>query len=269
MLELREAPQRIARSCRRLSVAFAAVAALAGQIACGRAPAPSVMSGAAVPEPSPSVGVNAGAGPSRTGKWVSAYYVGYHQSWYPPSAIAWDSLTHLFVARIVPNADGSLNTTFDIDAIKGPALARALVQLAHQHGKKALVMVGGTGTHENWTAAAATPRRKAFVHNLVTFATEYGFDGFDLDWEPIEAGDHEDLQALAQALRVALPGAMLTLPVTWVGMNNANVGSFYGDIAPLFDQVNIMSYGMAGPWPGWQSWHSSALHAPELHSLIE
>ena len=267
MLELREASKRIAGSGLRRaapSVAFAALAALAGQIACGRAPAPSVVSGAAAPEPSPSpspsIGVNAGAGPSRTGKWVSAYYVAYHQSWYPPSAIAWDGLTHLLVARVVPNADGSLNTTFDVDATKGPALARTLVQLAHQHGKKALLMVGGAGTREGFRSAAAAPRRKSFVHNLVTFATEYGFDGFDLDWEPIDAGDHEPLQALAQSLRAASPGAMLTLPVGWVGINNANVGSFYGEIAPLFEQINIMSYGMAGPWPGWQSWHSSALH---------
>ncbi len=262
MLELREASTRISRSCRRppaCAVAVAAVAALAGQIACGRAPAPWVMSGAAAPEPSPSVGVNSGA-PSRTGKWVSAYYVGYHQSWYPPSAIAWDGLTHLLVARVAPNADGSLNTTFDIDAIKGPALARVLVHLAHQHGKKALVMLGGAGTREGWKGAAASSHRSAFVKNLVTFAAEYGFDGFDLDWEPIEAGDQEDFKALAQALHAASPGTMLTLPVGWVGIHNANVGSFYGEIAPLFDQINIMSYGMAGAWPGWQSWHSSALH---------
>src|SRR5262249_12398024 len=37
------------------------------------------------------------------------------------------------------------------------------------------------------------------------------------------------------------------------------VDPFYGTIAPLFDQINIMTYGMAGAWPGWRSWHSSAL----------
>jgi len=27
----------------------------------------------------------------------------------------------------------------------------------------------------------------------------------------------------------------------------------------VFDRINIMSYGMAGVYPGWKSWHSSAL----------
>ncbi len=274
MLTLREASRRNARSLRLPSAhtaALVAVAALSGPSACGRPPAPHTLSGAAVPAPAPSSGVSTGAGPSRTGKWVSAYYVGYHQSWYPPSAIAWDGLTHLFIARVVPNADGSLDTTFDIDPVKGPAMARTLVQLAHQRGKKALVMLGGAGTHQGWTGAAGSSHRAAFVQNLAALAADYGFDGFDLDWEPIEAADQGDLKALAQALRAAAPAAMLTLPVGWVGINNANVGWFYGDIAPLFDQINIMSYGMAGPWPGWQSWHSSALHgeSPTTPTSVE
>jgi chitinase len=263
MLELREASRRITRLFCLPSAhnaALVAVAALAGSVSCGRTPAPYALSGAVIPAPSPSSGGSSGGASSRTGKWVSAYYVGYHQSFYPPSAIAWDGLTHLLIARVVQNADGSLNTTFDVDPVKGPAMARTLVQLAHQHGKKALVMLGGAGTHEAWRGAACSSNRAAFVRNLAALVVEYGFDGFDLDWEPIDTDDHQDLKALAQALRAAVPGTILTLPVGWVGSNNANVGSYYGDIAPLFDQINIMSYGMAGPWPGWQSWHSSALH---------
>jgi chitinase len=28
----------------------------------------------------------------------------------------------------------------------------------------------------------------------------------------------------------------------------------------VYDQLNIMSYGQAGAWSGWKSWHSSALY---------
>ncbi len=202
----------------------------------------------------------AGGGGSSTGKWVSGYYVGYQQNLYPTSAIDWSGLTHLFVGRVVPNSNGTLNTTFDIDATNGPILAKKLVQLAHQNGKKAVVMLGGAGVLPAWQGAASAQNRGAFVQNLKKLAQDYGFDGFDLDWEPISAGDQPAFKALAQALRAAMPSTLLAVPVGWVGMNNPNVGSFYGDIAPIFDQINIMSYGMAGAWSGWQSWHSSALY---------
>jgi chitinase len=35
--------------------------------------------------------------------------------------------------------------------------------------------------------------------------------------------------------------------------------SGFAAIAAVYDQLNIMSYGMAGAWSGWKSWHSSAL----------
>jgi chitinase len=97
------------------------------------------------------------------------------------------------------------------------------------------------------------------VRNLVDFAARHGFDGFDLDWEPIDASDQPLLQALAEALRAANPAFILTLPVAWVSATNPNVDSFYAQISRVVDQINIMSYGMAGTWSGWQSWHSSVL----------
>jgi chitinase len=198
-------------------------------------------------------------GASATGKWVSGYYVGYQQRAYPPSVIRWSGLTHLFVGRVVPNADGSLNTTFDVDPQGGPALARTLVTLAHQHDKKAVLMLGGAGTHDNWKHAASAPTRAVLVQNLVRLAADYGFDGFDIDWEPIEPVDQPDFLALARELRAALPEGVLAVPVVWVA-STQRAPAFYGEIAPLFDQINIMSYGMAGPWGGFSSWHSSALH---------
>ena len=201
-----------------------------------------------------------GGSPPTSGKWVSGYYVGYQQNLYPPSAIDWSGLTHLMIGRAVPRPDGTLDTTFDIDATNGPALAKQLAMLAHQHGRKAVVMLGGAGEHAKWVGAASAAHRAAFVQNLKALAEEYGFDGFDLDWEPIELADQPDFKALAEEMRAAMPSTILTVPVGWVNANFPDVDALYGEVAPLFDQINIMSYSMAGPWDGWQSWHSSALY---------
>ena len=54
---------------------------------------------------------------------------------------------------------------------------------------------------------------------------------------------------------------ILTVPLGWINSNFADPPDpFYGQVAPLFDRINVMTYDMAGPWQGWQSWHNSALY---------
>lgn len=191
--------------------------------------------------------------------WVMGYYPGYQRDLYPPDAVDFTSLTHLAVGPVVPHADGTLDTTFDIDATNGPILARDLATRAHAAGRRAILMIGGAGAHAGWVGAASATHRAAFVTNLLAMMHDYHYDGLDLDWEPVDAADQPALQALAQALRTTEPGIVLTIPVGYVNANFPTVDAFYATIAPLFDQMNIMSYGMAGPWSGWDSWHSSAL----------
>jgi chitinase len=197
------------------------------------------------------------------GAWISGYYVGYQASLYPIAEVDFAALTHLVVGRVVPNADGSLDETFDIDAVNGPVWAKQATAAAHAHGVKAILMLGGEGAN-NWGSAASPQHRATFVANLVQTANEYAFDGFDLDWEPLNAVDQPNFIALAQALRAARPSLILTVPVGWINANFASSPDpFYASIAPLFDQINMMTYSMADSenhgWSGWQSWHSSAL----------
>jgi len=208
---------------------------------------------------SSSTGGSGGTGTTSSGHWVSGYYVGYQEDLYPPDAIDWNGLSHLVIGRVTPNNDGSLNTTYDIDATNGPKLASQLTTLAHQNGKAAILMLGGAGAHDQWVSASSSKNRDTFVQNLVKLQTQVGFDGFDIDWEPIDSSDQAPLKALAQALKVAAPSAQLTIPVTWGSSDVQSAAAFYKDISGLFDQINIMSYGMADAWDGWQSWHSSAL----------
>ena len=196
------------------------------------------------------------------GAWVAGYHVGYQKDLYPIANVDFAALTHLMIGRIVPKADGSLDATFDIDAVNGPLWAKQAVAAAHAHGVKAVAMLGGAGEYAGWVGAASAAHRATFVANLVQAANDYGFDGFDLDWEPLNPADQPNFIALAQALRAARAGVILTVPVGWANANFQNANSpdtFYGTIAPLFDQINIMSYGMAGAWDGWQSWYTSAV----------
>ncbi len=197
------------------------------------------------------------------GAWISGYYVGYQADLYPVAEVDFAALTHLVVGRVVPLADGTLDTTFDIGA-SGPTWAKQATAAAHAHGVRTILMLGGAGEHDGWVGAASATHRGAFVSKLVQAANDYGFDGFDLDWEPLNPADQADFLSLARDLRAAMPRLILTVPVGWINANFASSPDpFYASIAPLFDQINMMTYGMADSvdhgWSGWQSWHSSAL----------
>ncbi|MEP7044974.1 MAG: glycoside hydrolase family 18 protein [Dokdonella sp.] len=194
-------------------------------------------------------------------RWVAGYYVGYERDLYPIAEVDFSAVTHLMVGRARPLADGSLTTDFDIDAVNGPIWAQAAVDAAHAAGRKALLMIGGAGEIDGWRGAAADANRATFIANVFAAVDTFGFDGLDLDWEPLDDSDRPDFQALAATLRSSRPGLILSVPVNWVNANFADPpDAFWGQLAPLFDRINVMTYDMAGPWDGWQSWHNSALH---------
>ncbi len=195
---------------------------------------------------------------AQSGPWILGYYAGYERDAYPVTEIDWTALTHLAVAFVIPAEDGSLDASL-FAGDQGPALARALVDAAHRHGRQALASIGGEDTRPAWLAAASPANRAAFVANLVALLADYGYDGLDLDWEPVQSGDTEILTDLARRLRAAAPAALLTMPVNPVNVNLPEDLSGYRPLAAVLDQLNLMSYGMAGAYEGWQSWHSSAL----------
>ena len=192
--------------------------------------------------------------------WVSGYVVGYQRNLMPLDAIDFTAVTHLMVGRVTPNADGTLNTHFDIDNVAGPAWERQASAAAHAGGAKAILMVGGAGEYAGWVGAASAANRATFVQNLVATAADLGYDGLDLDWEPLPPSDFAGLTALVDALRAAAPNLALTMPVGWVNSNFDDTPQpFWGAIAAKLDQFNVMTYDMIWDRDGWQSWHESAL----------
>jgi chitinase len=188
--------------------------------------------------------------------WVVGYYVSYLMDRQPISAIDWNGLTHLIAGYNAPKSDGSID--FGMNAQTRAALLRA----AHEHGKKALIMIGGENTGPQWLEASGAANRANFIANLKKLVMDEGFDGLDLDWEPLEIAQQPVLLALVKELRAALPNAILTFPAD--GADNANFPadrSFFVQLAPYVDRINAMTYGMSGTYDGWKTWHSSALYA--------
>jgi len=195
---------------------------------------------------------------TETGQWVLGYYVGYQVNDYPIASIDWSGLTHIALAPLTVNGSGALDTTFDDSNGSGPADAKALVSAAHAHGVKALLMLGGAGDGANIAAVATSAKRASFVSGLIsTLDSLGGYDGIDLDWE--DSINLDDLVSLAQALRAARPGIVLSYPGGAINGNYQTVDSHMASLAQSLDRFNVQTYypSTAVAGQGWDSWFNS------------
>jgi len=193
----------------------------------------------------------------------------------PPSAIDFTAITHLIHFAITPNDDGTLDTT--ANGIS-PTYTAAAVAQAHAANKKILICIGGAGS--SFESAASSPYVGALVMNLTNFIATSGYDGIDVDWEPLPDGDATIFTNFVTQLRAALNGfsshKLLTIAV-WSGTTPAIIAS----VQNVFNQINIMTYDLSGPYDGWVTWfnapiynagitfYSSGALVPSVEGLVE
>src|SRR6266404_2743039 len=191
---------------------------------------------------------------ARAGLWNSAYYAGWMQDYLPAQQVDFTAMTHVIHFSVVPKTDGSLNA--DINAVTLANSTDVIVR-AHAVGVKVLISVGGENSADGFRGATSTANRARFVTNLVKFVTARGYDGIDLDWEPLDAPDAGPYSNLVNELRVALnaisPRPLLTAAV-------GSQPSLFASLQTQFDQINLMTYSFSGTYPGWVTWFNAPIY---------
>jgi chitinase len=178
---------------------------------------------------------------------VIGYYTMWGRSTLPPSAVRFNSLTHINHAFAWPNVDGSIASyETDVDT--------ALINTTHRAGRKILLSMGGAGvtpTANFAVVAADSALRKTFTNNVVARLGAYHYDGVDLDWEgPSSRGDRANEVTLVQELRAAFHAADSTWLLTMaIGPSSySGVWHDYASLIPLVDWFNAMEYDYHGSW---------------------
>ena len=182
----------------------------------------------------------------------------------PASSIDFAGLTHIIHFSVIPNSNGTLNSSDNSITIANSA---DIVSRAHAAGLKVLICVGGADSEGAFQAAASAGNLPAFINNLTNFMAARGYDGVDIDWEPLPASDSQLYTNLVTGLRSAMNGFNQPELLT------AAAGAYppYGDSPAVqylmfaalqgqFDQINIMTYDLSGPYDGWVTWFNSPVY---------
>ena len=187
----------------------------------------------------------------------------------PPSQVDFSALTHVIHFALVPNSNGSVDASANSVT---PAYASNLIAVAHSAGCKVLICVGGADSETGFQGATSAANRGTFINNLVSFMSLYGYDGVDVDWEPLPSSDFNQYTNFVKALRSALDGLsprkLLTAAAAAYPVYGDSATAQYTMFASLqgqFDQINIMTYDLSGPWPGWVTWFNSPIYDGGLH----
>jgi chitinase len=180
--------------------------------------------------------------------WVTAYYASWAKWNNVPvnvEHIDFSAATHWVLFTIGGSeSDGS----FDLGQVE-PEQIRDFVAASHAAGKKAILGTGGWGSNYS----SAVNNRASSIQSLMSLINTYGFDGVDIDWEPVPGNLASAFISWMRDLKAALGSRELLCAA--FSYDQAVV-----DASPHIDQVNLMTYDMSGPWPGWVSWHNSPIY---------
>ena len=228
-------------------------------------------------EAAPALPRRTAASPT-TGKKVVAYYGGTHAarrveaaagSALFPEQLPTSGMTHLVyagAARLVaPDGAqtvwtvvaGELEDVNGAGDSRGGLYARTVSHFADS-GVQVLLSLGGPQAGAKlWSqlCAAGNDARTAVANAAVDLATQYGFDGLELDAEWIgdvaTGGDPSDKAGFVQfvrALSSAARGASLLLSVTLPPDARRLAGYDLPALTPAVDWFSVMAFDLHGPW---------------------
>jgi chitinase len=182
----------------------------------------------------------------------------------PASNVDFTALTHVIHFAVIPNIDGSLNSSELSVTLNN---STDIVARAHAAGKPVIICVGGADTETNFEWATSNATLSIFVNNLTNFMAARSYDGVDIDWEPLTVADAPLFTNLVYRLRSALNNFPQHKLLTVAAGAYPNYGdpptseyTMYAALQNQFDQINIETYDLSGPYEGWVTWFNSPIY---------
>ncbi|XP_076292557.1 putative chitinase 2 [Lasioglossum baleicum] len=169
--------------------------------------------------------------------------------------------THLiYTFAGINRANWSIRSLDPDNDITGLRNYRRITELRQKypHLKTVSLAIGGWNEGaKNFSDLAAVPEhRETFINSVILFLQEYGFNGFDLDWEfPADASrggvpaDRDNFVLLLKELKEAFKEYRYSLTAAIVS-NRGMLDNGYDipEISKYLDHIYVMAYDYHGTW---------------------
>ncbi|XP_067001763.2 chitinase-3-like protein 1 [Anabrus simplex] len=197
---------------------------------------------------------------------------------FEPENVQPNLCTHLIYSFVGLGYDGKvtvLDTWNDLPDGKD-GFGRFLALRKQNPAVKVMAAIGGwnEGSQKYSQVMNDDSKRAVFVQSVVDFVTEYGFDGFDLDWEyPAQRGgaasDKGAYVKLLQELRPKFDERGLLLSAA-VGAGRYLVQESYDlpSLSKYLDFINMMTYDLHGSWES-ETGQNAPLYASSVDTTPE
>ncbi len=204
-------------------------------------------------------------------KWVFGYVPTYTQDAFGGSisyltSSEYSKLTHIAHLGPYVNADGSLNMVPN-----GATNIRLQQGVAEAHANGKPILLAFQGWYDTYLPAISTSGGRAtLINNVLNLYDTYGYDGIDVDLEPIMSPWVTEIQSgnpnyitfintLYDSLQTRISPYTNEKPLLTCAANGY-AGPVLNQLQSKFDMINILTYDLAGPYPGWVTWHDSPVY---------
>ena len=192
--------------------------------------------------------------------WVTGYFPGDRQvetdgSMGIMTDNEWNTLTHMIHFTVELKQDGSLNFDSGSPGKMSPAKRAAAITLAHQKSVPLLLCLNGW--IDNYVPILSdVTKRKTAINALITTLKE-GYDGFDIDLEPItpygsatnaayESFINDLYAQMKTVTKTNNPKMIVDRPLLTVAAGyDAREAPLLLRLIDKIDQINIMAYDMS------------------------
>ena len=164
-------------------------------------------------------------------------------------AISFNKITHLNVAFINPDSNGTFMVNADL---------KKVAAIAHRKGVQILASIGGGNPPAYLIKLINQANQGALIANLVELTTSNNLDGIDVDLEGSFVDENYESFVVKLAAALKAKKKLITAAVA-----TAYKDRYTDKALAQYDFINVMSYDKTGPWnlnnPGPHSPYSMAI----------
>ena len=193
------------------------------------------------------------------------YYV-YEPATLKPESIPADLCTHVIILGCVYEQTNASTANLSRKPYDCSVVLRKLAALKQLNPDLKLVLSMATNKDAMHSIVSADATIDAYTSSAIALASQYHFDGIDLDWEYPCGADRFKFTTLLRNFRAKISRSSLSLTLSaaiGAGFNTLNLCYDLAGLSLYLDYINVMCYDYNTIWNTYTAYASPLFARPE------